>query len=78
MNVQSISREIRKLPPEGQKEVFDFVVFLRSRFGQSEEAVPGKVEMQNEPFVGMWADRKDMQDSVAWVREERKDQWPEH
>ena len=77
MNIQSISREITKLPPEGQQEVFDFVVFLRSRFGQCEEAVSGKDEMKNEPFVGMWADRNDMQDSAGWVREKRRVQWPE-
>ena len=26
------------------------------------------------PFFGMWADREDMKDSVAWVRKERE-QW---
>jgi hypothetical protein len=24
------------------------------------------------PFFGMWADREDMEDSVAWVRQERE------
>jgi hypothetical protein len=26
------------------------------------------------PFIGMWADREDMNDSAAWVRRER-DKW---
>ena len=26
------------------------------------------------PFFGMWADREDMTDSVAWVRKDRE-QW---
>jgi hypothetical protein len=26
------------------------------------------------PFFGMWADREDMKDSVAWVRR-RREQW---
>jgi hypothetical protein len=26
------------------------------------------------PFIGMWADRDDMNDSAAWVRRER-DEW---
>jgi len=76
MNIQNISKEITKLPPEGQKEVFDFVVFLRNRFCKEAE-IPGQGSMIDEPFVGMWEDRNEMQDSVAWVRERRKDQWPE-
>lgn len=29
------------------------------------------VEFRKMPFIGMWADREDMQDSVAWVRKLR-------
>ena len=29
-------------------------------------------EFANLPFFGMWADREDMRDSVAWVREQRE------
>ena len=31
-------------------------------------------DFTNLPFFGMWADRDDMTDSVAWVRRER-DKW---
>ena len=31
-------------------------------------------EFENLPFFGMWADRDEMGDSVAWVRKER-DKW---
>ncbi len=31
-------------------------------------------EFENLPFFGMWADRDEMSDSVAWVRNER-DMW---
>lgn len=37
---------------------------------QSDEVI----DFASLPFHGMWADREDMQDSVAWVREQRK-QW---
>ena len=30
----------------------------------------------NQPFFGMWADREDMRDSVAWVRKQRE-KWKE-
>jgi len=29
-------------------------------------------EFANLPFFGMWADREDMRDSVAWVRKQRE------
>ncbi len=29
-------------------------------------------EFRSLPFFGMWANREDMQDSVAWVRKERE------
>jgi hypothetical protein len=33
-------------------------------------------EIAEWPFFGMWADREDMADSVAWVRKQRE-QWLE-
>ena len=31
--------------------------------------------IENEPFVGMWKDREDMQDSSQWVRQVRQQEW---
>jgi hypothetical protein len=31
--------------------------------------------LQNEPFVGMWKDREDMEDSSHWVRQVRQQEW---
>ena len=28
-------------------------------------------DFANQPFFGMWADREDMRDSIAWVRKQR-------
>ena len=33
-------------------------------------------DFANQPFFGMWADREDMRDSVAWVRKQRE-KWQE-
>lgn len=30
---------------------------------------------QDEPFVGMWKDREDMEDSSQWVRQVRQQEW---
>jgi hypothetical protein len=34
-----------------------------------------QVQLQNEPFVGMWQDREDMQDSAEWVKNLRGREW---
>ena len=33
------------------------------------------LNFQNEPFVGMWKDREDMEDSSQWVRQVRQQEW---
>ena len=35
-------------------------------------AVEENENFANQPFFGMWADREDMRDSVAWLRKERE------
>ena len=32
-------------------------------------------DFANEPFVGMWKDRKDVRDSGEWVRQLRRSEW---
>ena len=36
-----------------------------------------KVSLREDPAVGMWTDREDMQDSAAWVRKLRQSEWPD-
>ncbi len=31
--------------------------------------------IQDEPFVGMWKDREDMEDSSEWVHQVRQQEW---
>ena len=77
MNIKAISQEINQLPPEGQREVLDFVIFLKSQF-KSGKTTLKKGSVVDAPFIGMWKDREDMSDSVAWVRKIRKEQWSRH
>ena len=77
MNVKTISREITELPPEGQKQVLDFVFFLKTRF-QAEKTAAQKESVLNAPFIGMWKDRKDIPDGITWVRKVREEQWLRH
>jgi len=34
-----------------------------------------KTPIAEDPAIGMWADREDMQDSAAWERAVRKREW---
>jgi hypothetical protein len=39
---------------------------------ETTEHAVGETDVASLPFFGMWADRKDMRDSAAWVRKERE------
>jgi hypothetical protein len=76
MRTEKVLEQLQKLPPEAQREVADFVEFLRARH------VPGRTRrakrkgaLSREPFIGMWRDRDDMKDSGEWVRRLRAGQW---
>jgi hypothetical protein len=68
MQAMSIAQEIASLPPEAQRQVIDFVAFLRLRYPteQTDRKI-GRTRLADEPFIGMWRGREDMQDSTAWV-----------
>lgn len=76
MTNDEILREINSLPREAQRQIEDFVAFLRERYKtpQSDE-IPATSDLTTEEFVGMWRDREDMTDSTAWVRDARQSHW---
>jgi hypothetical protein len=76
MENPSIVRDISSLPPEAQKQIIDFIAFLRTRYRTVRCATKAKrIKLAHEPFIGMWRDRDDMQDSAAWVRDLRHREW---
>jgi hypothetical protein len=75
MEKSSIIRDIDSLPPEAQKQVIDFVAFLKTRYPTTAGASKTKRKLVDEPFIGMWRDREDLKDSSAWVRELRRREW---
>ncbi|MFH1113559.1 MAG: DUF2281 domain-containing protein [Pseudomonadota bacterium] len=76
MNQEELWREIKSLPPQAQRELADFVAFLRFRY---QPPCPThktrKRELADEPFIGMWRNRKDMEDSSKWVKTIRGREW---
>jgi hypothetical protein len=76
METAKIVGEMASLPPDAQKQVIDFVAFLRASYSSASTTKKGKqTKLVNEPFIGMWRTRKDLQDSTAWVRSLRQHEW---
>jgi hypothetical protein len=75
MTDEEILREINSLPPEAQRQLEDFISFLRERYGSSQPKTAPASALESEAFVGMWRDREDMRDSAAWVRSVRQSHW---
>ncbi len=69
MEATLLVQDIASLPPEAQKQVLDFVAFLKTRYPASPRARKAKrTKLADEPFIGMWRDREEITDSSAWVR----------
>lgn len=76
MGATNLIRDIGSLPPEAQKQVSDFVAFLKTRYPMVKSGRKAtRAKLTDEPFIGMWRDREDMQDSSAWVRRVRESEW---
>lgn len=76
MNPANIIHDLSSLPPEAQKEVADFIAFLKTRYPAAHAGKKiAKGGLTDEPFIGMWQDREEMRDSTAWVRGVRRDEW---
>ena len=76
MKTSNILKEMDSLPTEAQKQVIDFIAFLKTRY-PTVHVVPKtkRVRLSDEPFIGMWQGREEMQDSTAWVRSLRHREW---
>jgi len=69
MKPENLWQQFDTLPTEAKREVIDFIAFLQIRYERSVFVKKAKrSKLKNEPFIGMWKDRDDMSDSVAWVR----------
>jgi len=76
MDAAKIAGEVASLPPEAQKQILDLAAFLKARYLSARASGRvNRVRLTNEPFVGMWRNREDLQDSTAWVRKLRQCQW---
>jgi hypothetical protein len=70
MKAKTLLQQLSELPPAVQQEAFDFIALIILKY-QKTQPCPVSTKprsLKDEPFIGMWKDREDMQDSGAWVR----------
>jgi hypothetical protein len=60
MTHEEILLEITSLPPEGQRQVIDFIAFVRQRYGRLQLSEPPASDLFTESFIGIWQDRSDL------------------
>lgn len=78
MTPQKLFDEYIALPVKAQRQVADFVTFLRQQYTASQtDKKIHPVDLEREPFIGVWRNRKDLSDSSSWVRKTRKSEWGE-
>jgi hypothetical protein len=76
MTQQELLNEFLSLPPEAQRQLMDFIAFLRQRYAVVEPASQSpNIDLINDSFIGMWSDRQDLADSTAWVHSVRENEW---
>jgi hypothetical protein len=75
MSESTVSKKIKKLPPEAKQQALDYVDFLYERYVKDEGKKSAKKSILENSFFGIWKDREDMQDSTEWVRKVRRSQW---
>ena len=61
----NVWKDYRSLPPEAQQVVAVLIAFLRQQDRRSRRRKRPLRDWENDPFVGMWRDRDEMQDSSA-------------
>ena len=64
---------LRTLPLDQQRQVLNFARLLGQK--TASKTTPKSSSWRNHPCIGLWKDRQDMQDSVAWVKQLREQEW---
>jgi hypothetical protein len=75
MTQQDLLDEFVSLPVDAQREVTDFIAFLRQKYQTKVPARVSNAQIQEDKFIGMWSGREDLTDSTDWVRNLRDKEW---
>ncbi|MEO1353626.1 MAG: DUF2281 domain-containing protein [Cyanobacteria bacterium J06635_15] len=78
LDFKHLQSDITSLPEEAQRLILDFVSFLKQRYQPHIDRPHRPISFTDQPFIGMWSDVPEMQDSTDWVRQTRQQQWKRH
>lgn len=75
MTNEDLIKEIASLPDEARRRIENYISYMKGRYENVTKENKPSLKLEDEEFVGMWADRDDMKDSTAWVRKIRREHW---
>ena len=75
MTQQELFKAFESLPAEAQRQALNFIAFLQQTSPPAIKPQKTEIDWKNDPFIGMWQDRQDMDDSTTWVRNIRENEW---
>ena len=77
MGNKGFYNEFESLPVEAKKEVISYIGFLKNKYEINNKKPVERKPSTKRKFVGIWKNRKDMTDSVSWVKDLRSKEWKE-
>lgn len=72
-DLNTIQQDIKDLPEEAKVLLVDFIQILKKRYPQTQQTET--LSLEDQPFIGMWSDRPETQNSSQWVRNIRQQNW---
>ncbi|MDJ0658343.1 MAG: hypothetical protein QNJ42_02520 [Crocosphaera sp.] len=75
--IEALNKVMTKLEqlPESEQERIAKIILNEVEKQELTILSSASFSLENQPFVGMWKDRKEMEDSSQWVRQLRREQW---
>ncbi|AOX01567.1 hypothetical protein BJP34_20885 [Moorena producens PAL-8-15-08-1] len=74
-DLEQLTKYIKELPEEAQNIIADIIEVFKKQYVTKTAASLHPMELDNQPFIGMWTDRQDTQNSSEWVRRTRQQHW---
>lgn len=75
MTQQELFKTFESLPTEAQHQALNFIAFLQQTYTPAIKPQKTEIDWVNDPFIGMWQECQDMDDSTTWVRNIRNSEW---
>ncbi|WP_219817746.1 DUF2281 domain-containing protein [Pseudanabaena sp. BC1403] len=75
MTQQELFKAFESLPTKTQRQALNFIAFLQQTYAPAIKPQKTEIDWTNDPFIGKWQERQDMDDCTTWVRNIRNNEW---